>query len=133
LLPITMANVFPPGATATHTEWLDTITEFDGAICISRSVAEDLKAWLKERGKETSNRRPYRVDWWHLGADVDNSLPSRGLPKDAKQVLRDVRSRPTFLMVGTIEPRKAHLQVIEAFELLWAEGQAINLAIIGKE
>jgi hypothetical protein len=40
--------------------------------------------------------------------------------------------RQTFLMVGTVEPRKRHAQVLEAFEQLWAAGEDVNLAIVGK-
>jgi hypothetical protein len=43
-----------------------------------------------------------------------------------------MQGRPTFLMVGTIEPRKGHTQALSAFELLWAEGIDVNLVIIGK-
>ena len=40
---------------------------------------------------------------------------------------------PSILMVGTIEPRKAHAQALAAFERLWAEGTAVNLVIVGKQ
>jgi glycosyltransferase involved in cell wall biosynthesis len=40
--------------------------------------------------------------------------------------------RPTFLMVGTIEPRKGHAQALAAFEQLWAAGENIGLIIAGK-
>ncbi len=36
-------------------------------------------------------------------------------------------------MVGTLEPRKAHQQVLEAFEQLWNDGQKIQLVIVGKQ
>jgi hypothetical protein len=36
-------------------------------------------------------------------------------------------------MVGTVEPRKAHLQVLKAFEKLWEEGYDLNLVFVGKE
>jgi glycosyltransferase involved in cell wall biosynthesis len=36
-------------------------------------------------------------------------------------------------MVGTIEPRKGHLQAIDAFEQLWAAGVDVNLVIVGRE
>ena len=36
-------------------------------------------------------------------------------------------------MVGTIEPRKGHKQVLDAFEQLWKDGIAVNLAIVGKQ
>jgi alpha-1,2-rhamnosyltransferase len=38
---------------------------------------------------------------------------------------------PYFLVVGSIEPRKNHQTVLDAFELLWQEGRAANLVIVG--
>lgn len=35
-------------------------------------------------------------------------------------------------MVGTIEPRKGHRQVLDAMELLWAEGIRARLTILGR-
>jgi glycosyltransferase involved in cell wall biosynthesis len=70
---------------------------------------------------------------FHLGADMENSKPSRGLPDDAKAVFACLEQRPSFLMVGTLEPRKGHAQTLAAFEILWQAGNDINLVIIGKE
>jgi glycosyltransferase involved in cell wall biosynthesis len=36
-------------------------------------------------------------------------------------------------MVGTIEPRKGYLQVLEAFTQLWRRGTDVNLIIVGRE
>jgi glycosyltransferase involved in cell wall biosynthesis len=36
-------------------------------------------------------------------------------------------------MVGTIEPRKGHLQALDAFERLWAQGLDVRLVIVGGE
>jgi len=36
-------------------------------------------------------------------------------------------------MVGTIEPRKGHLQALSAFEQLWRDGSEARLVIVGKE
>ena len=36
-------------------------------------------------------------------------------------------------MVGTIEPRKGHMQVLDAFDQLWSQGMDINLIIAGAE
>jgi glycosyltransferase involved in cell wall biosynthesis len=55
------------------------------------------------------------------------------MPGDADLVLEKLRARPSFLMVGTIEPRKGYLQIIAAFELLWAQGVDVNLVIVGAE
>ncbi|NJM10229.1 MAG: glycosyltransferase family 4 protein, partial [Bdellovibrionaceae bacterium] len=48
-------------------------------------------------------------------------------------LLRRTEAVPSFLMVGTIEPRKGHVQVLEAFETLWAANHQINLVIVGKQ
>lgn len=133
LLPIRMPEVFPPGADENHAKWLHAVSKFDGAICISRAVADDLATWQSESAIRRQERRPYQIGWWHLGADVANSAPSKGLPDNAEQVLAHLASRPSFLMVGTIEPRKGYLQALEAFTSLWREGLDINLVIVGKE
>jgi len=131
LLPILLPQCFPPGTDTGHTNWLQAIAKFDGAICISRTVADELNAWLITNN--TKRQRPFRIDWFHLGADLKNSAPTRGLPKHAEQTLAQLNARPSFLMVGTIEPRKGYLQTIEAFTQLWQEGLDINLVIVGNE
>ena len=131
LLPILRPDAFFDGAAQGHAAWLKIVAQSDGAICISQSVANELKQWLEVNSIQRD--RPFDIDWFHLGADVENSKPSFGLPDDANEVLRSLRSRPTFLSVGTIEPRKGHEQTLAAFELLWQAGQDINLISVGKQ
>lgn len=133
LLPVRMPNVFPSGADQTHSEWLDVISKFDRALCISKSVADDLSAWQKASHAYSAQQPPPVIDWFHLGADIDQSAPSLGMPKKSEQILRKLRVCPTFLMVGTIEPRKGYLQTIEAFTQLWLQGHDVNLVIVGNE
>jgi glycosyltransferase involved in cell wall biosynthesis len=133
LLPITMPEMFPPGADERHARWLEAVSKFDGAICISKAVADELARWRKDSGFERTSQRPFRIGWLHLGADIENTAASRGLPRKAEGTLRRLRARPTFLMVGTIEPRKAYLRVLDAITQLWREGLEINLVIVGKE
>jgi len=133
LLPVRMPEVFPPGTDQIHARWLQTVAKFDGAICISKAVADDLVAWQEAAGFAWQDRRPFRVGWFHLGADVANSAPSVGLPDNAEWMLGQLRARPGFLMVGTIEPRKGYLQTIEAFSQLWREGVDVNLVIVGSK
>lgn len=131
LLPVLMPQVFPPGANEVHDNWLRAISRLDGAICVSKTTADDLAAWQKQAGIDRSNQRPFRIAWSHHGSDFTHSAPSRGLPDSAERTLRQLREYPTFLMVGTIEPRKGYQQAIEAFTILWDRGLDINLAIVG--
>jgi glycosyltransferase involved in cell wall biosynthesis len=36
-------------------------------------------------------------------------------------------------MVGTLEPRKGHAQVLDAFEQLWRDKHEMNLVLVGKQ
>jgi glycosyltransferase involved in cell wall biosynthesis len=131
LLPITFPHAFGPGVKNGHHEWLRVVAESDGAICVSRSTADELAEWYKSYGPV--RHRPFKIHWSHNGADISASLPTTGLPADAEKVLTTLSSSPSFLMVGTIEPRKSHAQVLAAFELLWAHGMNVNLVIVGKQ
>lgn len=131
LLPISLPQACPDGARATHQRWLETISNFDGAFCISRAVADELHDWLQTFGPK--REWPFALTWFHLGADVENSMPTTGMPTDAEQKLQMLKTRPSFLMVGTIEPRKGHAQTLAAFDLLWREGIDAHLEIVGKQ
>ena len=133
LLPITLPEVFPPPQQKGHENWALAISNFDGAICISNHVASELNEWRKNFIPNQKNRRSFKVGWFHLGADFQNSAPTHGIPPNGERALVLAKEKITFLMVGTVEPRKGYLQVIEAFTFLWAKGYSINLMIIGKE
>lgn len=130
LAPILFPKFFPQDIPSLHAQWLGTLAKADGLICISRAVADEMAEWLTVFGPE--RLRPLNLGWFHLGADVANSVPTKGLPIDATRVLTTLSSRSTFLSVGTIEPRKGHMQTLLAFEQLWDKGVDVNLVIVGK-
>ena len=86
-------------------------------MCISRLVADEFTEWLNANG--APRPRPLQIGWFHLGSDVKNSAPTYGLPEQAEKTLGSFAARPSFLMVGTIEPRKGRAQTLDAFEWLW--------------
>ena len=131
LLPILLPTAFPAGEEETYRAWLTVVLESDGAVCISQAVGDELKEWLRENG--LARQRKFKISYFHLGADIKNSSPTRGMPKNAEQTLAQISDRPSFLVVGTIEPRKGLTQVLVAFEQLWAQEQNINLIIVGKQ
>jgi len=102
-----------------------------GFVCISETTAQDVRLYLTQERLPGADKIPIRS--FHIGADIDDSEPTRGLPPDAAQVLAVLRRRPTFLMVGTIEPRKGHAQALAAFEQLWSQGHEVNLVVVGKK
>ncbi len=132
LLPIKHPQFFPEGASTVHTAWLSKITEIaDQIICISHTVADELRAEIKSRG--LAHKSALRIDGFHLGSDIAVSVPTTGMPSGARFMLKKMQATPCFLMVGTIEPRKGCLQVLASFEQLWQQGQKIGLVIVGHE
>ena len=131
LIPIQFPQYVHEGNEEIHAEWLSVITRFDGAMCISKAVADDLRAWVEENAPERV--KSYDIRWFHLGSDIQNSVPTKGLPASADDTLAAMKKRPTFLMVSTVEPRKGYAQALSAFDELWKGGTDVNLAIVGRE
>lgn len=133
LLPVTMPEVFPQSGLSgeIHQRWLQMITKFDGALCVSRTVADELFDWLDQFGEP--RRRPFALQWFHHGADFTTANTDGTAWVEGRQIIDKIKSRVTFLMVGSIEPRKGYLQTLQAFDLLWKQGVDVNLVIVGKE
>ena len=131
MLCATMPQHFVPGSKDAFVEWVEIVAENDGAICISNAVAEELRDWISSHCSKPSRR--FDIGYFHLGADIKESQPTRGLSDDEKRVLRQLEDKNNFLMVGTLEPRKGHAFALAAFEQLWKEGVEANLIIVGKK
>ncbi len=122
---------WPSGYDVIFRRWLETIAELStGFVCVSQTTAEAVKDWLLYFPPRRIDA--LQVSYFHLGADIEESLPSCGLPENAEVVLRKLKTTLTILMVATIEPRKGYAQALDAFTLLWREGIKLNLVIVGK-
>jgi len=131
MLLLGLPDCFPAHGGGLLTDWLSVVTRFDGMLSISKAVQGDLSQWLGNNPPPAGHMP--KLGWFHLGADILESVPSTGLAGDVSETLGKLRQAPSFLMVGTLEPRKGHAEVLEAFELLWQEGENFNLVIIGKQ
>lgn len=131
ILRVQMPQHFYPGGKESFLLWLETVADADGAICISKTVAKDLNDWFISNNVKRASS--FNLDWFHLGADLYNSRAIKVKINNDLSYIFQLKDYPTFLMVGTIEPRKGHLQVLEAFEKLWNSDCNINLVIIGKQ
>ena len=129
LLPVLHPDCFPLGTEQAHADWLGVVAENSGALCISKSVAEEYRSWISINNIDSSAS----VESFYLGSDIGNSIPTFGLPNDANFVLSQLKKRNSFILVGTIEPRKGYAQVLSSFEQLWASGVNVNLVIVGKK
>lgn len=111
-----------------HLAWLrSALVESDAIIAISRTVAEELCAFVA--GQNLPHRPGLKVGWFHCGSDI--------APQGADDASASLRSAfaggtPTFLLVGTLEPRKGHQVALAAFDELWRDGGEARLVFIGR-
>jgi glycosyltransferase involved in cell wall biosynthesis len=131
LLPVRMPHRFPDFISPMHARWLQCIGRYaDGLVGISKAVIEDLRGWYEHHPPE--RQTPLDLGYFYPGNDPVSTRPTLGLPKEASKVVQRLRDTPSFLMVGTVEPRKGHAFVLDAFERLWQRGISANLVIVGK-
>lgn len=131
LLLIQRPDLFVEGGYESFRAWLQSVTDVaDGAVCISRTVAEELCEWLDKSQPERV--RPLRIGWFHLAAEAARNDSVHSREAIVAKVVKVMRKRRSVLMVGTIEPRKSHAQALSAFEALWQRGVDANLVIVGK-
>jgi glycosyltransferase involved in cell wall biosynthesis len=112
--PLTHPWFFPPRAD------LDVIvTRYHQAVSRARHVA-----FISTVTRELFERRLVRG---RVPDALVATLGADGLPH-LSATAGDV---PTFVLLGTVEPRKGHRVVLEAFERLWAAGHDRRLTIVG--
>ena len=132
LLLVQRPDWAPALASAAMKNWMSSVTQVaNGLICISEAVANEVRDWLAEHPPKRLSGPS--VSFFHLGADLSNSAPSQGMPRNADRTLKLLCSKQSFLSVGTLEPRKGQRQTLAAFELLWTQGVDVNLVLIGKK
>lgn len=131
LLPISRPEWFSQTLAFNFRGWLGVVgRQSDRCICISATVAQALADKLS-----AMNVSPFpAIVTIPLGSDLGASFPSLGLPDDFLELLNWVRSGRTILAVGTIEPRKGHAKLLDAFDYLWESdpGSDIALLVVGR-
>lgn len=130
LLPVTMPDAFHPFARNLFEDWLRCASSLaDGLHCISAATAGELSHWLDDNAVPYQFGQRPAVDHFLLGAEVAVNDAPRPLPTPLAEA---AAQRPTLLMVGTLEPRKGHVQALDAIEHLWTNGHELNFVIVGR-
>jgi glycosyltransferase involved in cell wall biosynthesis len=121
LLCVERPEFFLPGADENFTRWLETVALADGVLCISQATADSLARWMAAHAADAMER--LCIDCFPLGADFSHApILAARMPCAA----------PRILMVGTIEPRKAYGEALDAAEALWRQGEDFTLTIVGR-
>lgn len=107
------------------------LRQADAIIAISATVATQVEAYAAQVVPGW-HQRHCPVDFFHLGADF-TAVTARGGEPDRWQGWPPGLwgAAPVFLMLGTLEPRKGHALVLDAFERRWQDGSQEALLFIG--
>ncbi|WJN59457.1 glycosyltransferase family 1 protein [Pseudomonas sp. SO81] len=130
LIPVVRPEFFEERLRSVFNMWFDWVVhQADGYMSISQSVSEQVRDEITQRlGGDAAAERWY--GYFHLGSELD-LRDEAGAPA-AELVGLFESGRQVFLAVSTIEPRKNHAYLLDAFELAWAEGSQACLCIIGR-
>ena len=133
ILSLTMPQFFPKGAEENFEKWLRSVFEVaDEILCISQDVANECSKWIQINNPSHKSR--LCILSWNLGANFQNLTfdkeSSSFFNGDSNENL--FSKKINFISVGTIEPRKAHIEILNAFNFLWEQGFDINLIFVGK-
>lgn len=124
LIPLQYPEYARPGGAAEHEKRIRTIlTHAQGVVCNSQATLDALTPWM-----DVVSRHPQAVVA-HLGTHLHRI--AQGVPPLA----RVTDGRPYFMCIGTIEPRKNHLLLLNLWRRMSEERGALNipkLIIVGR-
>jgi alpha-1,2-rhamnosyltransferase len=130
LIPLTHPQFYDTRLVEVFSEWFAWITRTaDGYMAISATVRDQVREELQRRiGGEQTDKRWF--DFFHLGSELDLHTTEATVEARLKQLF--TTPEPVFLMVSTIEPRKNHAYLLDAFERAWVAGSTARLCIAGR-
>ena len=125
-VPLTSSETLINWAGDTFSWHLSALRHFNRLAAISEAAAGEFRGWrqalaaIGQKGPDiTAVSLPVQV------ADPDEAAT---LAAHERFVVADL---PMVLVVGSAEPRKNHMAVLHAAELLWRAGQAFSVTFIG--
>ncbi|MGF6126236.1 glycosyltransferase involved in cell wall biosynthesis [Pseudomonas frederiksbergensis] len=130
LIPLTHPQFCDAGLVKVFNDWFDWIARTaDGYVAISTTIRDQVREEMLRRiGAQQVQQRWF--DYFHLGSELDLSDARSEVDRGLMQMFK--APEPVFLMVSTIEPRKNHAYLLDAFERAWAGGSKARLCIAGK-
>lgn len=126
LIPVTSSETSSPGMTGVFARYTAALKYFDRICTISQATATEYSGW-SDMLPAAGVSGPDIVSLL-LPASVEDSDAA------AMAAARDrlvIGSMPLVVVVGSHEPRKNHLAILHAAEILWREGKLFSLSFIG--
>jgi glycosyltransferase involved in cell wall biosynthesis len=129
VIPLARPDFFADVLVQDFNQWFKwVVNNTDGIIGVSKHTANQVSHFIPRFLKNS-------ISPW-----VSHSYNGEGLPvssdlKNSKSLIKMFAASDgrRYLNVGTLEPRKNHAYILDAFDLAWANGADVKLILIGKE
>ncbi len=132
-LPYTNPEWFPGDPLRRRRHWikyLHVLSLADLIFAVSEATADVLRAWFRDNC-QTSCPDIIVIP---NGADIGSAAGAESIKKEESGFKDQLADKWGFLMVGTLEPRKGHQTVLDAFNILWLDSSnPASLVIVGKQ
>jgi alpha-1,2-rhamnosyltransferase len=130
LIPLSYPQYCDKALVRAFMSWINqAMRHADAFLCISRTTAESVNATVPLIAPE--RRIPPRVSYFWLGSELDGCRSGVDAVRPEVQRLTS-GSRPFYLYVSTLEPRKNQAYALDAFELLWRRGIDATMVMVGR-
>lgn len=126
LIPIAFPRFVHPMSERWFRRWLDaTVPNVDGIVTVSRTVRDAVRTYVAERFPGSSLDAS-RIESFPMGVALDE-IAAGG---EVREELREAAY--SYLAVSTLEPRKNHGLLLDAFERVWQTHPDARLCIVGQ-
>lgn len=120
-IPVVVADLLPAVEAVKFVRYLALVKHCRRVVAISESAAAEFRGFCRTLSSQGL-----------VGPDVSTcALALDAAAVDAVPAPSTVGSLPEVLVVGSHEPRKNHLAVLHAAEVLWREGKRFSVRFLG--
>ena len=132
LVPITHSQFCVPELVERFQVWFDqAMDNADFFIAISQTTRDEVKRYM-EANRPSAKRSNDKFESFRLGSVIDNVIRNGEVREDLKKIFESGDKPNPYLTVGTIEPRKNHKYLMDAFDEVWKECPNARLCIVGR-
>jgi alpha-1,2-rhamnosyltransferase len=132
LLPVTHPQFFKANITEPFTASLQiAIAQADYFIAISDTVRDQLRDHAAHVA-DPAKMRETGFYSFRLGSTLDLVGHSGPIRDSVRRAFEHPEGNQAYLTVGTMEPRKNHRMILDAFDRIWTQNPHARLCIIGR-
>lgn len=130
LIPIRYPQFVGQAHLSTFQNWMDQAVEHaDFFLANSQTTRADVQDYVRETGRRSVDDRLFGS--FRLGADFSKAKATSRCRRELFDALHGEQGCCPYLIVGTVEPRKNHDYLLDAFEMVWRKNPGVRLCIAG--